>query len=189
MEPPILAQAEPPTTRPAVTTPEALVDSLSSATHDETLSLDIPPLARNGKKATGNPKKELVVRVARTIIKKKGRPLQRGPLFEALREHGLIINGADPEMVLSTMLWRKRDEIIRLPDHGYWLAEEPYPPAAYDPSVKHHRADTELTDLEGSRLDEPSDANPLAGSGRNFEDLPERSDFQDRLSLRSGRNY
>jgi hypothetical protein len=50
-----------------------------------------------------------------------------------LTERGLIIEGADPEMVLSTMLWRSKDRIVRLPKFGYWVAERPYVSAGYVP--------------------------------------------------------
>jgi hypothetical protein len=47
---------------------------------------------------------------------------------------GIVISSeTDPEMVLSTMLWRMRDRIARLKTGGYWLAEKAYPEAAYDP--------------------------------------------------------
>ena len=73
--------------------------------------------------------------MARQIIAVAGRPVSRGELFPRLRELGINIDGKHPQMVLSTMLWRMRDQVVRLAE-GYWLAEEPYPPLAYDPANK-----------------------------------------------------
>jgi len=72
-----------------------------------------------------NPKKEIVAAAVVEILAKAGRPVSRADLFKALQDEGLIIYGAHPEMVLSTMLWRTRDDfgIIRLKSGGYTLAE------------------------------------------------------------------
>jgi hypothetical protein len=87
------------------------------------------------RRATGNPKKEEVAEATRQIILERGEPISRGDLFKALADRGLeIISESDPEMVLSTMLWRMQDQIVRLKSGGYWLAERPYAPAAYDPA-------------------------------------------------------
>ncbi len=40
-------------------------------------------------------------------------------------------------MVLSTMLWRMKDRIVRLPQFGYWIADKEYVPAGYDPSAPY----------------------------------------------------
>jgi hypothetical protein len=40
--------------------------------------------------------------------------------------------GADPKVVLGTMLWRTED-IIRLRGHGYWLKNRSFEPAGYNP--------------------------------------------------------
>jgi hypothetical protein len=87
------------------------------------------------RRAAGNPKKEDVAEAARRVIQERGEPVSRADLFKALAERGVeIVSGSDPEMVLSTMLWRMQDQIVRLKSGGYWLAERPYPPAAYDPA-------------------------------------------------------
>lgn len=70
-----------------------------------------------------NSKKEEVANAAREVILANGKPLSRSDLYTILTERGLIIEGADPEMVLSTMLWRSKDKIVRLPKFGYWVAE------------------------------------------------------------------
>lgn len=59
--------------------------------------------------------------------------MPRKELFNALAKEGLVIHGKDPEMVLSTMLWRASDTIVRLPPHGYWPKDTPFSPAQYDP--------------------------------------------------------
>ncbi len=78
-----------------------------------------------------NPDRELVVDTALEIIRERGEPVNRKGLFDALAERGLIIRGKDPEMVLSTMLWRSPEKIVRLPLHGYWPKDVDYNPANY----------------------------------------------------------
>jgi hypothetical protein len=86
------------------------------------------------RRATGNPKKEDVAEAARQIIQERGEPVSRAELFKALMARGVtILSETDPEMVLSTMLWRMRDRIARLKTGGYWLAEKAYPEAGYAP--------------------------------------------------------
>jgi hypothetical protein len=80
-----------------------------------------------------NSKKEEVAKAAYEIIASEGRPLFRGELFKKLIERGLIIEGSDPEMVLSTMLWRMRNVVIRLPGGGYWTVNLPSPDGKYIP--------------------------------------------------------
>jgi len=89
------------------------------------------------KRTTGNPKKEDVVEASREIIRERGEPVSRADLFRALKERGIELRGADPEMVLSTMLWRMRDQIVRLNGGGYWLADRPWELAGYDPARAH----------------------------------------------------
>jgi hypothetical protein len=90
-----------------------------------------------------NPKKEQVARMAVRILKETGKPMPRHELYEALKARGVTLLGSDPEMVLSTMLWRMRKVITRLPKLGYWPIEEPYPEGSYHPGV----AGDELEDL------------------------------------------
>ena len=82
-----------------------------------------------------NPKKETVVAVVMAIILETGHPVSRNFLFDRLKDAGIRINGKDPKMILSTMLWRSKDLVIRLDHHGYWLTSHPYAPAGYDPYV------------------------------------------------------
>lgn len=75
-----------------------------------------------------NPDRIWVVDKALEIIRERGEPMSRKELFDALAERGVEIHGKDPEMVLSTMLWRSKDRIQRLPAFGYWPADEAYEP-------------------------------------------------------------
>lgn len=79
-------------------------------------------IARNGR----NPKRDVVADNAYEIIKAHGRPILRLELYELLQARGIVIQGKDPKMVLTTMLWRSRDKIVRCTD-GYWLADVPFP--------------------------------------------------------------
>jgi len=88
-----------------------------------------PPRARRPK----NPDREDVANQALQIIRERGAPQSRKELFDALAMQGTDIHGKDPEMVLSTMLWRSQDKIVRLPSHGYWPKDTPYPKAHYHP--------------------------------------------------------
>jgi len=85
------------------------------------------------QRTTGNPSKEAVAEMAKEIIAIKGHPMPRDALFAALEERGFHLKGSDPKMVLSTMLWRMPDEVIRFPKFGYWIKSEPYAPANYVP--------------------------------------------------------
>lgn len=81
-----------------------------------------------------NPKKEAVAGYAAEIIVQTGRPMKRTELFNALKARGIHLHGKNPGMVLSTMLWRMRSKIVRLHHYGYWVADQPFPLAGYDPS-------------------------------------------------------
>ena len=105
-------------------------DDLASMLGPDSGDDDIPKRRRS----TGNPKKEDVAEATRKIIKERGEPVSRSDLFKALADMGIVISSeTDPEMVLSTMLWRMRDRVARLKTGGYWLAEKAYPEAGYDP--------------------------------------------------------
>lgn len=80
-----------------------------------------------------NPDREVVVEYVLQIIQEKNEAQSRKDLFDELIARNVIIRGKDPEMVLSTMLWRSRDKIVRIPGHGYWLKDKPYDAAYYDP--------------------------------------------------------
>lgn len=81
-----------------------------------------------------NSPKEEVAEAAREFIRERGVPIMRDDLFDLLTAHGFNIQGKDPRMVLSTMLWRMKDKVVRLKSGGYWLAEVPNEAAGYDPN-------------------------------------------------------
>ena len=98
------------------------------------IQLSESPGSPKKRRATGNPRKEDVADAAREVIKERGEPVSRTSLFKALSERGVTISSEnDPEVVLSTMLWRTRDRVTRLKTGGYWLPERPWIPAGYDP--------------------------------------------------------
>ena len=86
------------------------------------------------------------------------------------------VSGADPKMVVSTMLWRMKSKIVRLrvPGKGfrYWLTERPYEPTGYipewmgggEPPFKHDPAEEE-------DAHETSDESP-------FEQIVKKSIFE-----------
>jgi hypothetical protein len=71
-----------------------------------------------------NPPREAVAEACVNYIREAGRPLMRAELLDQLTADGIVIRGKDPAMVLSTMLWRSKDIIRRLPEGGYWPAGE-----------------------------------------------------------------
>ena len=81
------------------------------------------------RKRPNNPDKSVVVDKALEIIRQQGEPMGRKALFNALAESGIVLEGTDPQMVLSTMLWRSKERIVRLVPFGYWPAGVEYPPA------------------------------------------------------------
>ena len=74
-----------------------------------------------------NPSRDLVGDVVESLLRDWGRPASRARLFAELPEHDIHIQGTNPEMVFSTMLWRLKDRFVRVPGKGYWLADEPIP--------------------------------------------------------------
>ncbi len=75
-----------------------------------------------------NSSKEEVAQTAREILIAAAAPMSRGDLFKAVLDRGLIVEGAEPAMVFSTMLWRQQDKVVRLKSGGYWITGEPLPP-------------------------------------------------------------
>lgn len=79
-----------------------------------------------------NPSRQEVAKAAVEIIESVGRPMPRRELFQALKASGIVIAGKNAEMVLSTMLWRTKDVIVRLPPpYGYWPANQDFAEANY----------------------------------------------------------
>lgn len=107
-------------------------------TSDERHTGPSPVLGAPRRKATGNSKKEDVAAEARRIIDERGEPVPRTDLYRELVARDYTIEGSDPEMVLSTMLWRagKAAGVIRLKKGGgYWKAEEDWPDSGYLPNL------------------------------------------------------
>jgi hypothetical protein len=132
----------------------AHTDTFISAWHEfagtspEAIPLNSPPRSNVApvaakRKSRNNSKKEDVAAEVRRLIEAEGHPVPRVELYKALIENGFVIDGTDPDMVLSTMLWRagKAAGVVRLDKGGYWLAEREYPEARYFPT-----ATTELTE-------------------------------------------
>jgi hypothetical protein len=88
-----------------------------------------------GSRRPKNPDRDFVVEMCLALIRDAGKPLSRRELFEALAARGITISGKDPEMVLSTMLWRSQGKIVRLQGFGYWPREKDFPDGAYFPGV------------------------------------------------------
>ena len=65
------------------------------------------------------------------------RPLQRGPLLEALEARGLIIGGKEKLNTLSARMNRKTN-VMNLKGHGFWRKDRPYAPADYVPEGATH---------------------------------------------------
>ncbi|HDZ72253.1 MAG TPA: hypothetical protein ENH55_05625 [Aurantimonas coralicida] len=92
------------------------------------------PSVDTPKKTTGNSRKEDVASAAREVILERGIPMLRNDLYPLLVERGMTIEGRDPQMVLSTMLWRMRDQLVRVKGGGYWPADIANAEAGYDPN-------------------------------------------------------
>lgn len=124
--------------------PESAVDKLADVNANKAATSQ--PVKR---KATGNSRKEDVAAAARYVILERGVPIMRDELYDLLTAQGMVIQGKDPQMVLSTMLWRMRDQIARVKGGGYWPADIPNQEAGYDPAT--------ATDLDDTRNIPPSE--------------------------------
>jgi hypothetical protein len=91
------------------------------------------PLPAKRERPQNNSKKEDVAKEVRAIVEAWGRPVLRKELLPELLIRGYVIEGTDPDMVLSTMLWRAGEAagVVRLGKGGYWLREVDYPEARY----------------------------------------------------------
>jgi hypothetical protein len=92
-----------------------------------------PPPAPPPKKHV-NPDKEVVGDVVERVLRVNMGPMSRDALFREVARAGLDIQGKDPLMVFSTMLWRMPKRFVRLGGKtGYWLTQEPCPAVNYVP--------------------------------------------------------
>lgn len=119
------------------------------------------------KKATRNSKKEDVAAAALEIIRERGEPVSRSDLYTALIERGFTIEGTDPEMVLSTMLWRMMKVIVRLKSGGYWPRGEIAPEHGYSKEVAD-QMDRDAQAVQEKRM--------LRGKGGNIIDQQQMKD-------------
>jgi len=122
------------------------------ATAGYTLDLSEPPLALRQK----NPDRATVGKYAREIINEFKRPVPRRVLFDALASRGIQIHGKDPEMVLSTMMWRMPQDFVRLSGHGYWFRNAPWPIAGYEPGTQIELDGEDADVIQNSLLDPAS---------------------------------
>src|SRR6266545_90909 len=60
-----------------------------------------------------NPPKERVGDYVEAFLKEIGRPASRREVSDELKKRGIILQGTDPDMVLSTMLWRMKHRFQR----------------------------------------------------------------------------
>lgn len=118
------------------------------------------------RKATGNSRKEKVAAAAREIILERGEPIMRDELYGLLTGRGLTIEGRDPYMVLSTMLWRMSSEIVRVEGQGYWPAGVKNDDIGYDPEESGN-----FDSMLNSPLDEVPD--PDSEEYRDASDSPD----------------
>ena len=123
---------------------------------EQNKAIDPPP-----RKRLPNPPREFVAKAAAEIIHRHGKPMSRKELFDTLAQRGIVIRGKDPEMVLSTMLWREPKTIVRFPQFGYWPAEQPYSPASYHPDLRRLMDPTAKEPEGGVEADDVDDELPL----------------------------
>lgn len=126
------------------------------------------PLRAASQPRIKNSKKEEVANATRSLIEQHGHPLTREELYPMLIEQGLVIDGSDRLMVLSTMLWRMmKDEIgiVRLKGGGYWLSDRPWPETGYVPIpvadiTKGTGKFMDVHDVIGDHVNSPVDHTP-----------------------------
>ena len=141
--------------------------------------MPLPEKVLRKRAGANNSSKEAVARVTQELIAVHGQPIQRPVLLNLLRERGLVIEGAEPETVLSTMLWRMGKEgapILHLKGIGYWDAEKDWPDARHFPSVrKKLDAEGVFKDLDAP----PAPRSERALDGRNYDAPPPPEDDDD----------
>lgn len=76
---------------------------------------------------------ELMPHIRATILEAQ-RPLTRGQLLQKLDQKSLRVGGkSDRSKNMGTIMWRLREHFVNLQGFGYWVREEPFPPAGYNP--------------------------------------------------------
>jgi len=130
----------------------AETSSVDKATQGEAREVETPDAAPPKRvRVSDNPKPAVVVAAAARVIREKGHPMSRRDIHAALSARGIVVRGADEVKALGTMLWRSGVGVLtQLEGYGYWLADEPYPLAGYDPAMKMAAVEKAL---EGVRQD------------------------------------
>lgn len=95
-----------------------------------------------GKRRPNNPPRAIVVDAVCEILAAARRPLQVAELYDQLLARDIEIQGRKPEVVLTTMLWRSRDRLLRFDKVGYWPADLPI--------VSPHEVISKFNSEEGS---------------------------------------
>ncbi|MGO8069706.1 hypothetical protein AB9E28_29790 [Rhizobium leguminosarum] len=66
--------------------------------------------AKHARMVGKNPDKRDVAAQVAAMLFETDKPMSRREIYNKLKEQGIDIQGKDPEMVLSTMLWRAGEE-------------------------------------------------------------------------------
>ena len=123
-------QASLPLARTPVFAPPVAVQTESEGASDAELHRDLKPANRPSR---GLSREELRPLIAEEL-KAAGKPLTRGQILRRLDAKGIPVGGeADRAKNMGTILWRLKDSFVNLPNLGYWLKDQAYPPAEYDP--------------------------------------------------------
>ena len=93
---------------------------LFPAQNAETKSGRTDTSARQHSEAEKNDPR-VVADMAEKILRKHGRPLQRGDLVSRIEASGLPIHSKDKNRYLGTILWRHRSRFTNFPNLGYWI--------------------------------------------------------------------
>ncbi|MBP2548333.1 uncharacterized protein with von Willebrand factor type A (vWA) domain [Neorhizobium galegae] len=97
-------------------------DAVSTPTKDVEAETKTEQSSTHKNQNRKNSTKEEVAAAAREAIRRAQRPMTRQELYDTLVGDGLIIEGKEPLAVLTTMLWRMKDEIRKLPEGRYDIA-------------------------------------------------------------------
>lgn len=105
------------------------------------------------KRRPENPTRGVVVDAVCKIIAAAGRPLGITELYDQLLARDIEIQGRNPEAVLTTILWRSRDRLMRFDKTGYWPADLPIAsPGAVSPTLGN--ADDDIASKPINKLGE-----------------------------------
>lgn len=118
----------------ALDTALAVAQSYEDGTQNVSVpEFELPQESTQPRKRPRNPSHEEVGDAALAILAKADKPMSRADLFEEVTKTGLNIQGQDPQVVFSTMMWRERERVVNLKRFGYWPIDKPYERAGYYP--------------------------------------------------------